>query len=284
MKKIIASCITLFCSVFVQANDEVFNLTFDNHFNLPQVALTIAGEDRVFTLDTGSKRGLHLPMELINKLPNKTELAHKMQSQDLSGNITESRAFIVSALTLGSFDFHNVDILEYKEWGYVLSNSDAPSQPPQEPQFPVIGLGLFADNTLTLNFPENKIIISDDAPFSPPHDENWTPLPFILGDEGIVISMTDHIKDYQMILDSAATLSLIKEQSLSPKTVKLNHNDDYHSVAVTVKNNSTSNVNAIVLDNLPDEFHSDGLLGVDFLSKNVLIIDFKQQKLWIKAQ
>ncbi|OCG39393.1 hypothetical protein A9G28_01160 [Gilliamella sp. Fer1-1] len=66
------------------------------------------------TLDTGTKEALHLPIELIDKIPNKSENSQKIRSIDLSGNMTESRTFIINELELNSFIFKRVEVVEYK--------------------------------------------------------------------------------------------------------------------------------------------------------------------------
>ena len=75
------------------------------------------GEKIPLILDTGSKGALHLPIALINKIPNKTENSEKVRWIDLSGNIKEVRSFIVDRLELDSFIFNNIQVLEYKSWG-----------------------------------------------------------------------------------------------------------------------------------------------------------------------
>ncbi|NUF50094.1 hypothetical protein [Gilliamella sp. ESL0250] len=144
----------------------------------------------------------------------------------------------------------------------------------------VIGLGLFDGYVLTINYPESKIIVSDKTDISADLDKKWIPIPFHLNDEGLVIEMSDGIKGYKMILDSGATMSVIKEQSLSPKTIKINDDESDYKF---VNNVANDNIKAVILDSLPAEFQSDGLIGFDFLSKNIVKIDFKNKKLWIQA-
>lgn len=105
MSKKLISLIILLMSNFAQGCEVAWNLTFDNEFNLPLVTINIKGENVVLGLDTGSKKSLHLPINLIDKIKNKTEQSHKIKSMDLSGNINESRSFIINNLTLNSFHF-----------------------------------------------------------------------------------------------------------------------------------------------------------------------------------
>lgn len=165
------------------------------------------------------------------------------------------------------------------------SDSSSDNKDHKNINIPVIGLGLFDDYMLTINYPERKIIITDENDIPANLDEKWVSMPFHLNEEGLVIEMTDDIKNYKMILDSGASISIIKEQSLSPQTVKINEDDsDYQLVSLQVNNILTDKIEAIILDSFPAEFQSDGLLGFDFLSKNLVKIDFKNKKLWIQAE
>ncbi|WLS91194.1 aspartyl protease family protein [Gilliamella apicola] len=120
MDKKILFLIMLFMSRFAQSLEATWDLTFDNGYNLPSVTMDLQGEKTPFIFDTGSKSALHLPMALINKIPNKTENAEKMKLNDLTGDIKEVRSFIVDKLKLGSFIFNNVPVLEYKNWGLFI--------------------------------------------------------------------------------------------------------------------------------------------------------------------
>ncbi len=72
MNKKILLLIMLFISHFAQSAQVTWDFTFDSKYNLPLIMMDFQGEKITMTLDTGSKIALHLPMDLINKIPNKT--------------------------------------------------------------------------------------------------------------------------------------------------------------------------------------------------------------------
>ncbi|OTQ40496.1 hypothetical protein B6C98_01640 [Gilliamella apis] len=272
----------LFISHFAQSAEVTWDLNFDDKYNLPLIMMDFQGEKIAMTLDTGSKIALHLPMDLINKIPNKTENSEKIRSIDLSGGVTELKSFIVNKLELNSFTFNKVQVVEYKDWGLVISSDPTidDSQDTDEDK-PVIGLGLFDGYVLTINYPESNITISDDT--STDLNPNWVAIPFDLNGEGLVVNLSDGIKNYKMILDTGATVSLIKEQSLSPESIKISDpEDNFKSISLDVNNVANDSVLPIIIDSFPNEFQSDGLLGADFLSKNRVKIDFKNKQMWIQ--
>ncbi|MBI0156854.1 aspartyl protease family protein [Gilliamella sp. M0364] len=282
MNKKILFLIMLFISHFAQSAEVTWDLNFDDKYNLPLIMMDFQGEQIAMTLDTGSKEALHLPMDLINKIPNKTENSEKIRSIDLSGGVTELKSFIVNKLELNSFTFNKVQVVEYKDWGLVISSDPTidDSEDTDEDK-PVIGLGLFDGYVLTINYPESNITISDDT--STDLNPNWVAIPFDLNGEGLVVNLSDGIKNYKMVLDTGATVSLIKQQLLSPQSITISDpEDDFKSISLDVNNVANDSVLPIIIDSFPNEFQSDGLLGADFLSKNRVKIDFKNKQMWIQ--
>ena len=173
-------------------------------------------------------------------------------------------------------------MVEYKDWGLVISSDPTidDSEDTDEDK-PVIGLGLFDGYVLTINYPESNITISDDT--STDLNPNWVAIPFDLNGEGLVVNLSDGIKNYKMVLDTGATVSLIKQQLLSPQSITISDpEDDFKSISLDVNNVANDSVLPIIIDSFPNEFQSDGLLGADFLSKNRVKIDFKNKQMWIQ--
>ena len=268
-------------SRFAQSQEVTWDLTFDDKYNLPLIMINYQGEKIQMILDTGSNIALHLPMDLINKIPNKMENSEKIRSTDLSGNVTELRSFIIDKLVLNSFTFNNVQVVEYKDWGLYISSDQTNNSEDTNEDKPVIGLGLFDDYVLTINYPESNITISDDIATN--LTPQWIAIPFDLNGEGLVVNLSDGIKNYKMVLDTGATVSLIKQQSLSPKSITISDpEDDFKAISLDVNNVANDSVLPIIIDSFPNEFQADGLLGADFLSKNRVKIDFKNKQMWIQ--
>ena len=281
MNKKILFLIMLFMSRFAQSQEVTWDLTFDDKYNLPSIMINYQGEKIQMILDTGSNIALHLPMDLINKIPNKMENSEKIRSTDLSGNVTELRSFIIDKLVLNSFTFNKVQVVEYKDWGLYISSDQTNNSEDTNEDKPVIGLGLFDDYVLTINYPESNITISDDIATN--LTPQWIAIPFDLNGEGLVVNLSDGIKNYKMVLDTGATVSLIKEQSLSSESIKISDpEDNFKSISLDVNNVANDSVLPIIIDSFPNEFQSDGLLGADFLSKNRVKIDFKNKQMWIQ--
>lgn len=281
MNKKVMFLLILFVSPFTQSKQVVLDLTFDDVYNIPQLNLTIANQDITFTLDTGAKSALHLPMTVINKISNIVEQPDKIKSIDLAGNITEARSFIMNELKLGQLLLKNITVVEYKNWGMSITSDNLHTNEYDDINPNVIGLNLFNNYVLTINYPDNHVIVSDEQPII--NDDEWVAIPFNINEEGIVIDMSDGIKNHPMILDTAASASIIKAQSLTDNALKIKDNgSDFESLNLKLLAMGNTKTGAIIFDSFPAEFKSDGLLGGDFLSNNIVKIDFKNKKLWIK--
>ncbi|WLS91195.1 hypothetical protein [Gilliamella apicola] len=147
----------------------------------------------------------------------------------------------------------------------------------------MIGLGLFKDYVLTINYPENKITISDDIKVSDDLNKNWFSIPFYLNNYGLVINLFDGLKNYKMILDTGAAVSIIKEKSLSPFSKKLTiPKYNFRYTALEMADLDSVKVEAIIINSLPDVFEPDGILGSNFFLENIVKIDFKNKQMWIQ--
>ncbi len=281
MDKTVLTLFLLFISQLTLANEVIWRLNVDEKISLPYILLNIADEKIKVMLDTGARGGLHLPIDIINKLPNKTEYAKKVSYIDLAGKINECRKFTVNRLELNSFIFNKIDVIEYKQWGKVLSKGRSIEE---IDHLPVIGLDLFDGYLATFNFPEKKLVISDENNSYAGLDYTWISIPFVFSHEGIIIDASDHRKTYKMVLDSGATTSIIKRSSLSQQTLaRMNNKDDYQYVSLNIHRVPTNNIQTMVLDSLSPKFHADGVLGIDFMNKHLIKIDFRNKKIWIKA-
>jgi hypothetical protein len=277
---------SLIASQTAMGKEVNFPLEFDKKFNLPIVSLDIAGNDTLFVLDTGSQNGLHIPKNIINQIPGLIKKAKKQTSIDLSGQRSETETFLIEKMDINGLTFKKISGVEFKPWGFYYSspqNEDVLKNDNNEPVYPIVGLSFFRDHIITIDFPDRKLIVDDGENFAL-NSNIWISLPFYYDEhEGIIISITDNLKEYKFALDSAASISFVKSQSL-PKNAKINSNeeDNYQYIDVMLANQKTPqiSVEAIVIDSLPNEFQADGLLGVNFLKKHLIKIDQKNKKLW----
>lgn len=276
------------------AKEVVLPVTFTKDTHIAKVVLNINGKPSQFQLDTGSQTALHLPLNTLQQLPDTTKNQNTNKSLDLSGKINETQKFLIKHLDINGLNFDNINAEELKPWGWSYS-STAEQAPAPDDNLPVIGLPLFQNHIFTLDFAHKKIII-DDGQDSTQINQQWIAFPYnIHPKEGIIINLTDQKKTYSLVLDTGASISFIKGKSLpaaikppaaksEEATLRLNKKGNPQTVKIILTNPSIRKIpiRAAIMDGMPEQFESDGLLGVDFLKKYSVKIDQKNQQLWIK--
>jgi hypothetical protein len=276
------------------AKEVVLPVTFTKDTHIAKVVLNINGKPSQFQLDTGSQTALHLPLNTLQQLPDTTKNQNTNKSLDLSGKINETQKFLIKHLDINGLNFDNINAEELKPWGWSYSSTTEQAPAPDD-NLPVIGLPLFQNHIFTLDFAHKKIII-DDGQDSTQINQQWIAFPYnIHPKEGIIINLTDQKKTYSLVLDTGASMSFIKGKSLpaaikppaaksEEATLRLNKKGNPQTVKIILINPSIRKIpiRAAIMDGIPEQFESDGLLGVDFLKKYSVKIDQKNQQLWIK--
>ncbi|MCO6506326.1 MAG: hypothetical protein J6578_03570 [Snodgrassella sp.] len=276
------------------AKEVVLPVTFTKDTHIAKVVLNINGKPSQFQLDTGSQTALHLPLNTLQQLPDTTKNQNTNKSLDLSGKINETQKFLIKHLDINGLNFDNINAEELKPWGWSYSSTTEQAPAPDD-NLPVIGLPLFQNHIFTLDFAHKKIII-DDGQDSTQINQQWIAFPYnIHPKEGIIINLTDQKKTYSLVLDTGASMSFIKGKSLpaaikppaaksEEATLRLNKKGNPQTVKIILTNPSIRKIpiRAAIMDGMPEQFESDGLLGVDFLKKYSVKIDQKNQQLWIK--
>jgi hypothetical protein len=237
---------------------------------------------------------LHLPLNTLQQLPDTTKNQNTNKSLDLSGKINETQKFLIKHLDINGLNYDNINAEELKPWGWSYSSTTEQAPAPDD-NLPVIGLPLFQNHIFTLDFAHKKIII-DDGQDSTQINQQWIAFPYnIHPKEGIIINLTDQKKTYSLVLDTGASMSFIKGKSLpaaikppaaksEEATLRLNKKGNPQTVKIILTNPSIRKIpiRAAIMDGMPEQFESDGLLGIDFLKQYNVKIDQKNQQLWIK--
>lgn len=280
------------CFNFAEASENTFArielpITFDE-FGLATIELEIAGKVEKFTLDTGSREGLHLPKAIMDKVENLKLTGEKRYSLDLTGKEFSNDRFVIEQLNVKGMIFRDVAGVEYEDWGLSLSDSDDDIKLER----PVLGLGFFKDYRLIIDYSQ-KVLIVEDKKQIPILDnlDKWINLPFLLKEEGVIIQMNYQSNVYDLCLDTGASVSMITAKVL-PNNVILQpcsiiypdiEMKDCNLVFLEVENiKSDLKVHALVYGQFPEKFEVDGLLGKNFLEQFLVLIDLKSEQLMLK--
>ncbi|WP_392553112.1 hypothetical protein RHO14_04405 [Orbus wheelerorum] len=282
MKKILIVVISVLFTTLIQAKETEWKIN-ENEFNQLTIILKINKEDTECLLDTGSRSALSLPLEIINKIPNKIKKKDKLKSTDAIGNVRYTQQFVLYDFMVNDLFYKELDIDEYKLWGFTLGPDGLSSENYGVEFTCVVGFNLFSKHLLTIDIRDQKLIISDD--FSTQLKDDWIQIPFSTTEKGhLLLSLTDNMKNYIFGLDSGASANLIMSQRLS-KNIKLLRQEDipYPIIELSYIDIPNKNEYFIAIDGFTEQMPFDGLLGYDFFYNNIVKIDYKHRKIWVKS-
>lgn len=285
--------LTLSANVFAKAIDIPFHIT---DYGIPMLELKINGTPQVGILDLGSSGGVHLPRRIMDSIP-KLKIIGTQKRIDLAGRTATNERFIIEELDMNGMRFTAVSGEELQPWGLSLGD---PVDAPDDEDLPVIGLGFFNRHTVTIDYKKGLLRIEDTPVLSGREDESeWIRLPFQLVPEGLKVEVAHGKQRCGMILDTGASLSIIKAQTLATnvETVPADKVDflpnadlfkglglDLVELDLSDNKQPIARFYAALLEDLPPEFEADGLLGRDFFEAFVVKFDLGSNVLMIKQQ
>lgn len=277
MKKITALCLLLLCaSTAVAASQAVLPVTLDK--GIPVVQLRLDGKATPFMLDTGAGTSMHLTLEVAQSIPGLAYTGTQQKSIDLAGKIQLSDEFLIPALDVNGLPFNAVQGVILTPWGLSLG---------KEKHVPVkisvLGLRFFEGKRVIFDLPAGTLQISTSEKGPPP--TGWLAVPYERIDEGLLLHLADGSKTYRMVLDTAASISIIKnsaaESSSHVEKCAYDLGPGQPCRTITLALPGGKSVSPLLLP-LPDEFKADGILGTDFFMQMPVLFDLQHQLLYLR--
>ncbi|GAB2880944.1 hypothetical protein ACCI51_18685 [Microbulbifer echini] len=254
-------------------------IVFDQ-YGLPTIELIINGQKNFALLDLGSTAGIHLPASDINSMSGVKYTGKTSKSTNISGKVFDDKEYVVSMLTIQCMTFENITGYELNPWA--ASIGDKPEDVEDNQQI-VIGQGFFADKKIIINYADKKLIVSKKmGSISSKNNSKFKP--YVLNDEGITIQMSSSIANYQMVLDTGATNSILSINRVNIKEslagCDFNLGPDVKCELFTSKVDVAGYdfVPNILLYPIDSRFTKDGLLGSDFFDKFIVELDLANKK------
>ncbi|CNI66703.1 aspartyl protease family protein [Yersinia bercovieri] len=297
-KHIIAITMTLLTSLLslaalnATAAEKVMHMPFEwDKTSNPLVKIDINGMRQTFSIDTGSNTGLHLTEEVMAQLPELVIDSEKHRAIDLAGNVSFNDKFHIPQVSINGMTFKDVKGVSFTPWGLTLTPDSS------LPDSMVIGLGLFKEKSVMLDYKNQRISVADNTQeLGINIADGWLSLPLRLTQEGIKIKVSQDKKQYNMVLDTGATFSVFWKERLSrPVTdipcravlAEVRIEGDIEGCvasAFQLSEMGTEGIklNAVLLDGSFKQMDADGVIGNNFLHQFAMVIDFPGQQLLIK--
>ena len=157
-----------------------------------------------------------------------------------------------------------------------------------------IGLPLLKQNNLVLDFPHSTIIACNHRKklkeIGYPVEE-MIPVPFEIVERagGILLNVLTDLGAIKLALSTGVTLNLIRSSLLQengaqrPVTIEMDGKnwDQLQSSAFVIGGENWGSQNLYLQDFPSDIRDFNGAIGMDFLSKHILYLDFENQKVYI---
>lgn len=118
-----------------------------------------------------------------------------------------------------------------------------------------------------------------------PPTTGWMAVPYERMDEGLLLHLADGKKTYRLVLDTAASISIIRSSAAvafsQVAQCAFDLGPDLPCRSITLALPGGKSVSPLLMP-LPDEFQADGILGTDFFMQMPVLFDLQHQLLYLR--
>ena len=271
------------CFAIGPANYEIIDMEISN--NLPFITLQVEDQKAKVLLDTGARNQvIVLDKNILAKLNTIIAFPVKEKSMDITGKEYIAQKYILPKFNIGAINFLQLRVVEDTNWGLSTGGEN------RFKKDGVIGLELFTDKAIIIDYPNNKLSIINGKMPTEYDTDNWHELVYKIDRDGVSIyTAIDNGQTKRFILDSGSTISLIKPNAIGSNIVNncnISLSPDKECTSINPKNISINKLNIgelfFYIYNFPPEFEPDGILGYDFLVNKIIYIDFDKRVIKVK--
>ncbi|MBX9745076.1 MAG: hypothetical protein K2X08_07710 [Chlamydiales bacterium] len=235
-------------------------VTFDPCM-IPAINAAIEGNTYALQLDLGSSFLCSLNKEILDQI-QKSDYG-TASWRDYKGNLYESRAYTISKIQVGNFTLKNVIVKQDRDDFHENVSIDAGPANYQG----MLGLPFLEKHNLFLDFQHAAIYACSnyiDLQKKNLLSDELLVIPFTLHSDGILLNIETDEGSQRLILDTAATNTALRSPhpNFTSKFKILEYDFGAHSLTPI---------------NLDERFEYDGYLGMDFLLKYSLYIDYRNK-------
>ncbi|WP_339544239.1 hypothetical protein [Pseudomonas sp. RA_35y_Pfl2_P32] len=263
---------------------DFWRLRYDER-GLPLIDVRIDNRLHTLMLDTGSGEGMHLyKYNLDNLVANPILQATEQPPRrlmDVSGGENKVSAWKISRLFISNIPFDNVEVVSFKPWGLSMGG-DVPVNE-------VMGLGIFRERRVLMDFKNDRLQILANLPFD---IKKWSSYSIEQTASGLRVTASVGDAPLHLIVDTAASHSLLFSDRLpsgllfsgcrdiEPEASNLDC--QVTKIALTDREGKTRDDLAVVTHGAtPQKLDFDGLLGMRFMRGHRVIIDMPERLLYI---
>lgn len=248
---------------------------------LPIVTVTLGRLKADFLLDTGSAAALTVPRPLVTPSAGVETLPETVRMTDAAGVVQEVARLRVAALSLGAASLGPMQGLLNYHWGLSVGDNPAPAATRRG----TVGMGAFDRQAVLFELGQGRLTI-DESGQAPALKGRWFRVPFTHDKRGVVVRFTDRGRSADLVLDSAATTSLLKRGAAvlsGPTDVCGRRPPEAPTCGTAVFSAGVigeapptrTSFEVVTMGPLP----FDGLLGIDFFKTHAVFLDLARHEL-----
>ncbi|MCW2480887.1 hypothetical protein [Candidatus Symbiopectobacterium sp. NZEC135] len=285
MMKQLSWLLLLFSSISMASiPTDSWRLRYDER-GLPLIDVQIVNRLHTLMLDTGSGESIHLHKYDLDKLIAHPSLNATQQAPrrliDVSGGENKVSAWKFNRLLISNISFYDVEVVSFKPWGLSIGGG----QPVNE----VLGLGLFHNRRVLMDFKHDRLQMLDHLPSDM---GNWSSYPIEKTASGLRITAAVRNTPLRLIVDTGASHSLLFSDRLPAGTLfsgcrviepEASNLDCRVSKIIFTDDAGKFRDDLAIVTNgkTPPEVDFDGLLGMKFMRGHKVIIDMPERMLHI---
>ena len=238
---------------------------------IPYAKVEIQGRHYDVKFSLGSKLPLLLSKTVLAQLEKQD--AGTVKVKNLFGDEVELQAFQLKKIALGNLIFQDVLAVEMEE------RESGPG---------FIGRPLLVKYNLLFDIHEGTVLMSNRFKYIQRGGygrEDWVQVPLEVGRAGVVIQTGTDIGATKFSLGAATADSLLKSCLVDESLWRKSEQGPacFTSTTFLIGGNEFGRQNLYSLPISNDDFSSiDGILGLDFLSKHIVYLDFDNQQAYIE--
>ncbi|MGE5196268.1 MAG: hypothetical protein ACM3JI_02935 [Anaerolineae bacterium] len=254
----------------------------------PAITAVIEKQTYLLKFDLGSKFSLSLDKDILEAVQSKKSYG-VAKWRDVKGNFYESPSYIIPRVKIG--DLLLIDTIVKQEDDIYKINTTLWNNKENEPtpsiqHFGTLGRPLLEKKNLLLDFKNSLMFVSNDIKKLKENGYNLNKsikVSFQMGRTGIILLVNTDIGTIKLSIDTGSTVSLVRSSIFQNTEInKKEHGIPIYTTSkFAIGNKDFGNKDLFLYDITSELNEIDGVLGMDFLKKHVVYIDYKNKVLYI---
>ncbi|MCB1116274.1 MAG: hypothetical protein KDK71_07385 [Chlamydiia bacterium] len=257
--------------------------------NLPYVDVVIDKKVCPLVVDLGSRLDILMHADVLNQL-HKSPFGQEKWKNFL-GEVFEQNAFRLPEIELGSLRFNDPVVVEESPQNIASSTiwNDPNNKDTARETVGGIGRGLLDKRNILFDLEHSKIVFSNNLrklKKSGYPIQSYIKVPFSMESKGMVVEVSTDFRKLRLLIDSGTTWTILHEYLFPEGIEKKVSPYGFPEIVSSTFDMGPAHFGEQRFYFMPmgEELKDiDGFIGMDFIKKHVMYIDFDHKVLYIQA-